>query len=160
MQCPRCQHDNPVGEKFCGECGTPVTEAGSVARSYADLKDENESLRRSLSGALEQQTATAEILRVLSQSQTELQPVLDAAVQNASRLCGAGNVSLYRVEGSLMRTVAAHGPPLTALRVGETRPITRTSVSGRAIVDRTTIHLPDLQDAAAQDYPAARRDTS
>src|SRR4029453_435830 len=160
MQCPRCQHDNPVGEKFCGEGGTPVTEAGSVARSYADLKDENESLRRSLSGALEQQTATAEILRVLSQSQTELQPVLDAAVQNASRLCGAGNVSLYRVEGSLMRKVAEHGPPLTALRVGETRPITRTSVSGRAIVERPKIHLHDHQSAeAAQEYPDARRNT-
>jgi GAF domain-containing protein len=160
MQCPRCQQDNPSHAQFCLACGTPVTQAASLARTYADLKDENESLRRSLSGALEQQTATAEILRVLSQSQTDLQPVLDAVVQNASRLCGAGNVSLYRVEGSLMRKVAEHGPPLTAFRVGETRPITRTSVSGRAIVDRTTIHLPDHQATeAAHEYPDARRDT-
>ena len=160
MQCPRCQHQNPPPAKFCLECGTPVTEAASLARRYTDLKDENESLRRSLSGALEQQTATAEILRVLSQSQTDLHPVLDAVVQNASRLCGAAHVSLYRVEDHLMRKVAEHGPPLTALRIGETRPISRTSVSGRAIVDRTTIHLPDHQAAeAAQEYPDARRDT-
>jgi GAF domain-containing protein len=109
---------------------------------------------------LEQQTATAEILNVISRSPTDLQPMLEAVAQNASRLCGAANVSLYRVEGDLMRKVAEQGPPLTALRVGETRPITRASVSGRAIVDRTTIHLPNQQSAeAVREYPAARRDT-
>src|SRR5262245_59877345 len=59
-----------------------------------------------------------------------------------------------------MRKVAEQGAPLTSLGVGETRPITRTSVSGRAIVDRTTIHVSDHQSAeAAQEYPNARRDT-
>src|SRR5262245_13671087 len=59
-----------------------------------------------------------------------------------------------------MRKVAEQGAPLTSLGVGETRPITRTSVSGRAIVDRTTIHVSDHQSAeAAQEYPIARRDT-
>ena len=41
MQCPRCRRENPIGQKFYGECGTPVVEAAPAARSYADLKDEN-----------------------------------------------------------------------------------------------------------------------
>ena len=123
------------------------------------LKDKAEALDRE-AVAQEQQAATAEILRAISSSPTELESVLGAVAQNASRLCGAGDVSLYRVEGGLMRKVAEHGPPLTALRVGETRPITRMSVSGRAIIDRTTIHLRDPQAAeAAREYPDVRRDT-
>jgi GAF domain-containing protein len=115
---------------------------------------------RELTESLEQQTATAEILGVISRSPTDLQPVLEAVARNASRLCGAANVSLYRVEGTLMRKVAEQGPPLTTLRVGEVRPITRTSMSGRAIVDRTTIQVADFQSAdTAQEYPDARRDT-
>jgi two-component system, NtrC family, sensor kinase len=156
MKCPRCQHENPRVQKFCGECATPleaVGEGGSPPPSYAGVAS-------ALNEALEQQTATAEILGVMSRSPTDIQPVLQAVTRNASRLCGAANVSLYRVDGNLIRKVAEQGPPLTALGVGETRPIARTSVSGRAIVDRTTIHVPDHQSAeAAREYPDARRDT-
>jgi GAF domain-containing protein len=162
MQCPACQQDNPAHAKFCPECGAPVTGVASIVRPHAGLQDENEALRRSLTQALEQQAATAEILNVISRSPADLQPVLEAVAQNASGLCGAANVSLYRVDGDLMRKVAEaeQGQSLTALRIGETRPITRTSVSGRAIVDRTTIHLADHQSAeAVQEYPDARHDT-
>jgi len=131
-----------------------------VRKSLKNNASRVRDLEKRLAEVLEQQTATAEILNVISRSPTDLQPMLEAVAQNASRLCGAANVSLYRVEGDLMRKVAEQGPPLTALRVGETRPITRASVSGRAIVDRTTIHLPNQQSAeAVREYPAARRDT-
>jgi GAF domain-containing protein len=157
MKCPRCQQDNPAEQKFCGQCGAPlgaVGPTGPTAPSYAEVTS-------ALSEALEQQAATADILNAISRSAKGLQPILDAAVENASRLCGAGNVSLYRVEGALMRKVAEYGAPLTSLRVGEARPITRMSVSGRAILDRTTIHVPDHQGPeAVQEYPEARRDTS
>ena len=47
MKCPRCQQDNATAQKFCGECGTLLTGA-SHATPYADLRDENEGLSRSL----------------------------------------------------------------------------------------------------------------
>ena len=64
MQCPWCQQDNPSHAKFCLSCGAPITESASVAKSHTDLKHENERLNRSLTEALNQQTATSEILRV------------------------------------------------------------------------------------------------
>jgi hypothetical protein len=69
MQCPRCQHENPTNQKFCGECGTSFArpnQGGTPAASYADLQREVDHLARALSEALEQQTATSEILRVIS----------------------------------------------------------------------------------------------
>jgi two-component system NtrC family sensor kinase len=146
---------SPKPAKAKGESTRPVarkSEMGEGSRVGA--------LEERLAEALEQQTATSEILRVISRSPSDLQPVLAAVVLNASRLCGAANVSLYRVEGTLMRKVAEEGAELTSLRVNETRPITRTSISGRAIIERTTIYVPDHQAAeAAREYPDARRDT-
>jgi GAF domain-containing protein len=128
-------------------------------RLFKELENRNAELTQ----ALERQTATAEILSVISRSPTDLQPVLEAVARNASRLCSAANVSLYRVEGDLLRKVAEHesGPQLTTLRVGETRLLTRTSVSGRAIIDRTTVHVRDHQSPeVATEFPdGARRDT-
>src|SRR6266545_4868381 len=134
-----------------------------IAIENVRLFKELESRNAELTQALERQTATAEILGVISRSPTDLQPVLEAVARNASRLCSAANVSLYRVEGDLIRKAAEHeyGPQLTTLRVGETRPLTRTSVSGRAIIDRTTVHVRDHQSPeVAVEFPdGARRDT-
>jgi GAF domain-containing protein len=134
-----------------------------IAIENVRLFNELQSRNAELTQSLERQTATAEILSVISRSPTHLQPVLDAVAQNASRLCGAANVSLFRVEGDLLRKVAQqeYGPRLTTLRVGETRAITRGSVGGRAVIDRTTIHVRDHQSPeVAAEYPdGARRDT-
>src|SRR5262249_18592786 len=116
--------------------GAFATGHVELLKTFADqavIAIENARLFNETKEALEQQTATGEILQVIARSPPDVAPVLEAVVQNASRLCGAGNVSLYRVEGDLMRKVAEHGPPITNLDVGETRPIARTSVSGRAI---------------------------
>ena len=142
----------------------PFTEQQiTLLQTFADqavIAIENVRLFNETKEALERQTATAEILRIITNSPTDVQPVLEAAVQNAARLCGTSNVSLYQVEGSRMRKVAEHGLPLTGLSVGNTRPLSRTTVSGRAILDGTTIHLADHQGAdALREYPDARRDT-
>jgi hypothetical protein len=66
MKCSRCQQENPSHAKFGLECAAPVNGVTPGSRSSAEMKDDIEGLRRSLSEALEQQVATAEILRVIS----------------------------------------------------------------------------------------------
>jgi zinc ribbon protein len=109
MQCPRCQHANRLGAKFCDECGAPFV-GGAPGNPHRDLEPENSDLRRSLSEALEQQSAMAEILRIISTSPRNLQPVLDEVVKSAARFCGAPDASIFRFDGGNLRAEAHHGP--------------------------------------------------
>jgi signal transduction histidine kinase len=128
--------------------------AGQLQESYATLEQKVESRTRELSQALEQQTATAEILRVISASPTDVQPVLDAVAESAARLCGASDALIMRVDGNVMHRVAHYGVIASA---SEGRPITRDTPSGRAILDARTIHIDDiLVDVARGDYVEAR----
>ena len=103
---------------------------------------------RDLTEALEQQTATSEILRVISQSQTDVQPVFDTIVRSAVRLCDGLFSVLYRFDGELLQFVAQHNwTPETleeAHRIFPARP-TRTLGSGRVILERTMVHIPDVE---------------
>jgi GAF domain-containing protein len=106
-------------------------------RLFQELQVRN----RDLTEALEQQTATSEILRVIASSPTDIQPVLDVVAENAARLCEALNALIYRVDGERLKLVAKHGPvPAPA----EVLPISRGLPTGRAVVDRQTIHVHDL----------------
>ena len=124
-----------------------------LAHKTADLETTNSELRESLA----QQTATSHILRVIAGSPTDVQPVLDVVAENAARLCEAADASLYRVEADAMRHVASYGTVTAALEVGETRPLSRGSVSGRAIVDKQTVHVHDMLAESENDYPDAWR---
>src|SRR5262249_52349937 len=122
-------------------------------RLFTELEARNHDLTR----ALDRETATSEILRVISSSPTDVQPVFDAIVRNAGRLCGGASAALNIAEGAVQRKVAEFGPESFVLRIGESRPITRTSLTGRAMLEGRTIHIDDIQDAAVmQEYPDTR----
>ena len=97
--------------------------------------------------ALEQQTATSEILRVISQSQTDLQPVFDTIVRSAVKLCGALQGNLQRFDGDVLDLVASYNWPLEhmdeARRLYPMRP-TRSRGAGRAVLSRAVVHIPDV----------------
>src|SRR2546428_1336338 len=113
-------------------------------RLFTELQARN----RDLTEALERQTATSEILRVISSSPTDTQPVFDAIAANAARLCSANDAQVLRVEGDLLRLVAAFGAP----SMPSVRQLTRGHLVGRAVIDRKTIHVRDLAQALAE-YP-------
>jgi two-component system, NtrC family, sensor kinase len=121
-------------------------------RLFTELQEKNRALTQAhaqTTEALEQQTATSEILRVISRSPADLQPVLDAVAENAARVCGADDAVIFRLDGDVSRSVAHHGT--IPVNLGERRPITRDSMSGRAMMDGQTIHIADIEAVPADE---------
>src|SRR5215470_18503759 len=147
MTCPRCQQDNPVPDaQFCLACGVPLrrtSESGPPGAPYAELQ-------RALSEALEQQTATAEILRAMSGNPPDLEQVLGIIVTNAARVCGAHDASVHLLEAERLRLVAHHGP-VPIIAAGRDMPLSRGLVDGRAVLDREPVHVHDVSQA--DDFP-------
>ena len=108
-------------------------------------------LTRERDEALEQQRAAAEVLKIISASRTELQPVLDVVVRSAARYCEADDVTIFELDGQNLR-VAAHWGALPRLEASFRFPCTRGSVAGRTVLDRKPVHVTDLQ-AEAEDFP-------
>jgi signal transduction histidine kinase len=125
-----------------------------LRESYAGLERKVDERTRALSEALERQTAISEILRVISSSPTDVAPVLDAIAERAARLCDAGSASIYLIEGATLRHVASKGPQLDVGAGVDALPIDRDSISGRAVLERRTIQVADLQAVAAE-YPVS-----
>src|SRR5262249_21103316 len=114
-----------------------------------------EARERELTEALDQQTATSEILRVISRSPTALQPVLKAVAKRAAHLCDANDVVIVRVDDNVSR-LAAHYGPLVTIAEDEPMPIRPDLVSGRAIIERRVVHIPDVLREADSEFAGAR----
>ena len=121
------------------------------ARVFENLVSKREQNARELSEALQQKTAISEILRAISNSPTNVQPILDTVAENAARLCNVTNAEILQVEGGELRLVAKHGHH-QIWPMGFKLPISRNWVAGRAVADRTSVHVHDLQ-AAETDFP-------
>ncbi|MEN8241476.1 MAG: GAF domain-containing protein [Chloroflexota bacterium] len=123
----------------------------SVAIENARLFNELQSSNQEISSALERQTATSEILHIIANSPGEIQPVFEALAERAAGLCDADDVQIYRIDHDLLKQVAHFGP-LPALNETEYLPLDRGLVTGRAVLERRTIHH-DAGDLSEEEYP-------
>jgi GAF domain-containing protein len=126
--------------------GTPAADQDT---EIARIICERDRALEQLSEALEQQTATSDVLRVISSSPGELEPVFQAMLANATKLCGASYGAMWLIDGGGLRAAAMHGalPPAyleqwragTAVRLGPENP------ASRAIITRQPVQIDDLR---------------
>jgi GAF domain-containing protein len=127
-----------------------------LLETFADqavIAIENVRLFNELKESLEQQTATSEILGVIASSPTDIQPVLDVVAENAARLCAATDATIWRADGGNLLAAAHYGP---VLQVQQQRPLTRGTPTGRAIIERQTIHVHDMVAEVETEFPEAK----
>jgi two-component system, NtrC family, sensor kinase len=115
---------------------------------------ENVRLFQELKEALEQQTATSEILGVIASSPTDIQPVLDAIADSAARVCNADDASIRIVEDNILR-LTTHKGSIPFFMTAEL-PISRGSVAGRAVIDNELIHIEDMKSLNTTEFPDAQ----
>src|SRR5262249_37472350 len=111
--------------------------------------------------ALERQTATSEVLKIISRSTYELQPVLESVLKNAVRLSGADRGFIFRQDGEVYRAAASFGHSPEFLEVAKRNPIyqDRGSATGRAIVERRVVHIHDILADPDYNWAEEHRET-
>src|SRR5262249_53540990 len=130
---------------MCDQIGVAVENINlfeEVRNKTAELESSNSELRE----ALEHQTATAEVLGIISRSPTDVQPVLDAIVESAARVCGIDDVMLRLHEGNTM-VARSHFGSLPIVRVE----ISIDEPQFRWMREHGTLHIPDIR--AQNDFP-------
>jgi len=128
----------------------PFTEKQiALVQNFADqavVAIENTRLLNELRESLQQQTATADVLKVISRSTFELEAVLETLVENAVRLCDADRGIILRRDGELYRPAASFGNSPEWVEIMQRNPIRkdRTSATGRAVLERRVVHIHDV----------------
>jgi signal transduction histidine kinase len=154
---PLLRNDNIIGVLVLHRAqAIPFTEKQiRLVRMFADqaiIAIENTRLFVELSETLDQQTTTRDILQAISNSPADAQLVLSTIAKSAARLLDVTDLDIMRLdEGQVLTLVTKHGPS-PQWQVGSQRAINRNWVTGRAVMDRVTIHVPDLQNAE-KDFP-------
>jgi GAF domain-containing protein len=118
-----------------------------IAIENVRLFNEVDTRNRELTEALDRQTATSNILRIISRSRTDIQPVFDTIAESAARLCNAQFCFVYRFDGTLINFIAHYGAApegVEAVRRAFPRPPDRGSASGRSILSGAIEEIPDI----------------
>ena len=135
-----------------------AAQAGRLRKSLGRAKAKHTALTKSLAEALERQAATAEILKVISGSPADVQPVFEAIARNALTLCGSSFANVFRYDGELMHYAASHqvAPEQVELvKRGFPAPPDKGRVAGRAILSKSVVCIEDALADPDYDRPVA-----
>jgi len=127
------------------ELVTTFADQAVIAIENVRMFDDLQARTRELTESLQQQTATAEMLKVISRSTFDLQALLKTLVESAAHLCDAYDSAIWRPDGDRLLLVAHHGPI-----PAETLPLIRGTVAGRTVLDGRAFHIADLQTEDAE----------
>jgi signal transduction histidine kinase/putative methionine-R-sulfoxide reductase with GAF domain len=158
LHVPMLREGVPVGVIFVARArsGRFSDNEIELLKTFADqavIAIENTRLFNELRESLQQQTATSEVLQVISTSHTTVQPVLDAVVASAGRLCEAAAATIYLRDADVVMP-QAHSGPLAVQPIGQRIPLSRQWVTGRAVLEARTVHVTDLTNS--DDFPEGR----
>ena len=135
-----------VKVKASGRKGESIRD---LEQCLAEALGELHTRNRDLTEALERQTATSEILRLISSFQTDVQPVFDAIAAKAMDLCRATTGWVYRFDGELIHIAAAHSlrpEAVEVVRQSYPMPPSRGGATTRAVLNRTVVYVPDIRE--------------
>ena len=165
MSVPMLRAGNPIGAITVtrAEAGPFADKQLALLQTFADqaviaienarLFTELQASNRDLTSALDTQTATSEILRVISRMQTDVQPVFDAIADSAARLCQADIAGLFRAESGQLHEISTWSrldPDLAqTLRRIYPRPLDTSTFIGRSILERRVVQVADMVDPVA-----------